>query len=197
MSLELYVGPMYAGKTTKLLSMFKTSTESKKLIINYDIQSNAINKIRLHKLETHDKDVNLTELEVYHVCSLECFYTTINYSYNRLQNIFHKSNEIYINECQFFPNLKHYVLKMLSDNKKVYLYGLDGDYKQELFGQTLELVPYCSKIEKLNGKCQWCQKRSILTHRTSSHSEQYLPNDEFYVPLCFSCYKNTENNKVV
>ena len=79
----------------------------------------------------------------------------VNYYYN----MFHESCDIYINECQFFPDLKVFVLDMMSLNKNVYIYGLDGDFKQDIIGQTLELIPYCSRIEKKNWNMN-CVKRN-------------------------------------
>ena len=36
MSLEIYIGPMYAGKTTKLMNLYEQSTNS--IIIDYILE---------------------------------------------------------------------------------------------------------------------------------------------------------------
>ena len=42
---------------------------------------------------------------------------------------------VYINEAQFFEDLYLFVKQMLFNKKDIYIYGLDGDYKQEKIGK--------------------------------------------------------------
>ena len=39
MSLELYLGPMYAGKTTKMIKMFHNSPLSHKIAVDFNTES--------------------------------------------------------------------------------------------------------------------------------------------------------------
>ena len=70
----------------------------------------------------------------------------------------------------------------------VYLFGLDGDFRQELMGQTMELMPYASKVEKLRGKCSKCDNLAIISHRITKQKQVYLPDERAYIPLCLTCY---------
>ena len=79
----------------------------------------------------------------------------------------------------------------MNEDKNVYLYGLDADFKMELFGQTTMLIPYCSYIEKLTGICQICNNSSIVSHRISLDTQVFLPNAESYIPLCLKCKKES------
>tara|TARA_B100000424_G_scaffold266920_1_gene258823 strand:+ start:502 stop:1026 length:525 start_codon:yes stop_codon:yes gene_type:complete len=172
MSIEIYIGPMFAGKTTKLISMYNENKDSNKVVIDYNKElsiNNLINHTTI-KLEKAYKGPYLSLIQ------------------EKYKNILSKKY-IYINECQFFPDLKTFVLKCLDQNINVYLYGLDGDYKQDLFGQTMELIPYCSYIEKIKGTCQKCTMDSIVSYRTTNDTEIYLPNNNIYIPLCFKCLK--------
>ena len=36
MSIEIYIGPMFAGKTTKLISMYNENKDSNKVVIDYN-----------------------------------------------------------------------------------------------------------------------------------------------------------------
>ena len=51
MSLHIYFGPMYAGKTTKLIGMYNQITDYDKIIIDYDIVENSFNKSRDHVIK--------------------------------------------------------------------------------------------------------------------------------------------------
>lgn len=173
MSIEIYIGPMFAGKTTKLISMYNNNENNSKIVIDYNEQF-CIEKLKNHttiELENVYKGPSLVSIE------------------NKYKNIFSKKY-IYINECQFFRDLKEFALKCLSKNIHIYLYGLDGDYKQDLFGQTMELIPYCSYIEKIKGTCKICTKSSLVSHRTTNETSVYLPNSNLYIPLCLTCLKN-------
>ena len=61
---------------------------------------------------------------------------------------------------------------MLRYRKKIFLYGLDGDYKQEKFGEILDLIPLCDHVEKLKSPCLYCGGIAIFTHRVTRETEQ-------------------------
>ena len=79
----------------------------------------------------------------YQVSSLLDFMETSSNNYK-------SAKVVLINEAQFFPDLYESVLKMLSSNKKVYIVGLDGDFEKNKFGEILDLIPHCDKVQKLN-----------------------------------------------
>ena len=195
MSLEIYIGPMYAGKTTKLIQKYMNEPELNKVIIDYNIQTQKNEQEENHVfhscMQTHDgliapnvykckKLGSLSNIENYQMFSKD----TLDYYYSMYANSCH----VFINECQFFPDLKQFVLSLLRFNINVYLFGLDGDFKQQLMGQTMDLLPYASKIEKLRGKCNKCKNFSIISHRITNDKQIYLPDERAYIPLCLNCY---------
>ena len=94
---------------------------------------------------------------------------------------------VFINEAQFFDNLVPFVLHQLQQNRYVMVSGLDGDYKQQLFGQMAQLIPYCDTIIKLVGRCD-CGKPSIMSKRTAQTQTQTLIGGaESYRPCCRQC----------
>lgn len=186
---------MYSGKTTSLIQQYHNNTSLNKIIIDYNIQSSSKKNDEKYvfntTMETHDgiiapcvyrckRLISLKDEKNYQIYSKE----TLNYYYQSFAHAEH----VYINECQFFPDLKSFVLELLRLNVNVYLFGLDGDYKQNLMGQTFELIPFASKIKKLQGKCSECNKNSVISHRITNDKQVYLPDERAYVPLCLSCY---------
>ena len=176
--LELFIGPMFSGKTSKLLEIYKQSCfcDHKVLVINY-----AQDK-RYHEeyLSTHDK--------IMIPCVSDLF----------LENIFKSKNmddydTVLINEGQFFPDLCTIVKKLVDDKKKiVYVCGLDGDYKREKFGSILDLIPICDNVTKLTSLCFHCKNgtKAVFTHRITNESEQKVIGSNNYIPLCRKCYSN-------
>ena len=180
MVLEIYLGPMYAGKTTKMIEMYNKNKSSHKVAIDFNIDDSPNESIQIKTLYNH----NQNPLKgVYNIKDLIYFME----NYAEMDTV----QYIYINECQFFPNLQYFVFDCLKRNINVYLYGLDADYKQDLFGETALLIPYCNYIEKITGTCSSClEKKSIVSHRITKEAQVYLPNSDSYVPLCLSCYLN-------
>jgi thymidine kinase len=74
---------------------------------------------------------------------------------------------------------------MLEQNKKVYLYGLDGDFNRNKFGQMLDLIPFCDNIQKLHAKCNSCNLDAIFSHRITSESSQVVIGSEHCSQLTF------------
>ncbi len=202
--LELIIGPMYSGKTSKLLEIYKQCEfcDINVAVINY------AEDVRYHDemLSTHDKVmipcVQCTELPTVE----ECIKLVETMSYldknNESSDIFKKKYTTYskisskdtkvilINEGQFFGNLKEFVIEMLYKNKKIYVSGLDGDFKREKFGQILDLIPLCDKVTKLTSLCSICKDGTpgIFSLRLSEEEQQKVIGSDNYIPVCRKCY---------
>lgn len=167
--LEIIIGPMYSGKTTSLIRKYEEIIEKQEeaFVINYSDDQRYHNT----KLSTHDLKM------------IDCIQTKC---LNDLDCI--EEEHILINECQFFSDLYEFVENQLSKEKKIYLYGLDGDFKRKKFGQTLDLIPLCDKILKIKANCNNCENKAIFSHRNSQESQQVLIGNDIYEPLCRGCY---------
>ena len=199
--LSIVVGPMCAGKTTKLIEDYKNFS-GLKVILDFEIGKNKM----LYKsyVETHDgvkepcykcKSLSDTQ-DIYNQSGNFQISHEFSTPYTRhnapdmyiVEDTIFKSNAIFINEAQFFPDLYEFVLAKLKLNKNIYVYGLDGDFQKHKMGQILDLIPHCDNIIKLKSKCL-CGKDAIFTYRDSPETVQYLPNAT-YIPLCRACYNN-------
>ena len=184
-TLELIIGPMFSGKTKLLISRYnELSTSSSTLVINYYKDTRyGINNI--NNIVSHDGEM----IPSVNIILLSNIFEL--YGANELNNV----NYIFINEAQFFPDLKEGVLTLIERyNKHVILCGLDCDYKQEKFGQLWDLIPHADSLVKLYGKCDKCPKKSLYTHRLSKELIQEVVGTTNYIPVCRSCY-NSINNK--
>ena len=97
-----------------------------------------------------------------------------------------------INEGQFFPDLLNSVLRMVDkDMKRVYVCGLDGDFKRRSFGQITELVPHADSVMKLKSLCVICKNGTpaLFSHRIDQENQQVkVLGSDAYQPLCRMCY---------
>ena len=179
-SLQLFVGPMYAGKTSKLIETYEECIDSENRVIVLT-HSDEI-RYSIDKLSTHDQK------------KIECFkYDTILSFINEKADAIKECKVILIDEGQFFKDLLEILPLINQLHKHVYVFGLDGDFKRNKFGQILDLIPHCDRIQKLHAKCNVCSNQAIFSHRTNDSSEQVLiGNESVYQPLCRDCYNSKQ-----
>lgn len=167
--LHLIVGCMFSGKTSELLKIANryNSIRTSVILINFEEDK----RYSSTEIKTHDLySINLPTLFVKKLndCDVD------NYEI------------ICINEAQFFPDLIDFCKILLTKNKKIYISGLDGDFKQEIFGDILYLIPLCNTITKLNAYCKICNNSTLayFTKRISDNKDQKLIGTNEYIPVC-------------
>ena len=179
--LKIILGPMTSGKTTELIKEYNRHNAGgfKCCFINHstDDRYGSGNS----KTSTHNKSV------VNNTFSCEKLdYLMLDES-QRIEPF----DVFFINEGQFFSDLKFYVDYLVNrKNKKVYVCGLDGDFRREKFGTLLDIIPICDDIIKLKALCIECKKsEALFTYRLTNHKEQtVVGGSESYCALCRSCY---------
>ena len=185
--LELIIGPMYSGKTSSLLELYRQFTFRgiKTLVVNYSEDT----RYSETELSTHDKIMipckQANDL-FDDICSFD------NQDENKINKFkdFYNSSVILINEGQFFSDIEDWVKCAVEKyGKRVYVCGLDSDFNREPFGTLLKLVPLCDKITKLQSHCSHCKiKPAIFSHRLTNEKQQKIIGSDSYVPLCRACY---------
>lgn len=190
--LEIILGGMYAGKTSRLVEIYKQCTfcNISVAVINHSID----NRYDEELLSTHDK-IKIPCIKTKRL--FDIWSDSIDMESNvelvpRIRDNFKvsRSSVILINEGQFFPDLEEFVKKLLLNGKKVYVCGLDGDFERKKFGQILDLIPLCDKVTKLTSLCSMCKNGTlgIFSKRISCEQIQTVVGTDNYIPVCRSCY---------
>jgi len=182
--LELIIGPMCSGKTSKLIEIAK---QCKICDISYMVVNHSIDDKRFDNDNTNNNMSSDSLMYTHDKKSIKCIYS------NNLENIICNLlniDVILINEGQFFPDLCETVKKMLLMNKQIYIAGLDGDFERKRFGQIIDLIPLCDKVNKLNSLCGICKDGTsgIFSMRVTKEKEQTVVGSDNYIPVCRSCY---------
>ena len=190
--LELWTGPMYSGKTSKILELYKQFTFCgiSNCVINYEEDKRYHNNM----LSTHDQTM-IPCIQTDYLDKLWCEPIENQRDYDKLKEnyeIVKNADVILINEGQFFPDLYDVVVDMLNCNKKIYICGLDGDFERKKFGQILDLIPLCDKVTKLTSLCSQCKNGTpgIFSMRLTNETAQTVVGSDNYIPVCRKCYKN-------
>lgn len=179
-SIELIIGPMYAGKSTELLKEIRKHKflNKKILIINHTINVRyGTDKIITHDKISCDESIALTNLEDI---------------YNN--NDFSEADVIIIEELQFFKDA-YRIINELADqySKHVICAGLSGDFRREPFGDVCRLIPVADKITHLRAMCSICRDGTPapFTKRfTEDTNTELVGAAETYKAVCRYHYFN-------
>jgi len=137
--LELILGPMFSGKSSRLIQIIrKHRTLNQKILIIKPIIDNRYSNTSY--IVTHDK---VTEPCI--SCS----------NLDSVTNIIDNYDIILIEEGQFFPDIYEYGIEWC-ETKSVYIAGLNGDANKELFGNLYKLISHADEIIFLKALCKTC-----------------------------------------
>lgn len=192
--LEIILGGMYAGKTSRIVEIYKQCKfcNISVAVINHSFD----NRYDEELLSTHDL-VKIPCIKTESLFDIWTDYIDIETNIELIPRFKDKfkvatSSVILINEGQFFNDLEEFVKILLKYNKKVYVCGLDGDFERKKFGQILDLIPLCDKVTKLTSLCSLCKNGTpgIFSKRISSEKQQTVVGSDNYIPVCRNCYEN-------
>lgn len=176
-SISIFMGPMKAAKTTRAIHMAQRYALFCKVIYvnpKVDIRSSdGIVKSRSGLNSTCASVTYLSELE--------------NMSH------FKEAEVVVLDEAQFYPDLKDFVVQN-KDLKIFIISSLDGDYKQEKFGQVWDLIPYAQHVEKLLALCEICRDGTPAVSTITEEAlegqihvvgtEENNKDKDFFIPVC-------------
>jgi thymidine kinase len=193
--LEIILGCMYSGKTSKIVEIYKQCQfcNIPVAVINHSFDKRYDDKM----LSTHDK-VMIPCIQTEKLIDVWYYETMTGVNEEmRLKSLddsvkLINADVILINEGQFFEDLYPTVKHMLEHGKHIYVCGLDGDFERKKFGQLLDLIPLCDKVTKLTSLCSICKNGTpgIFSKRITSEKEQTIIGSDNYIPVCRSCYES-------
>jgi thymidine kinase len=143
--LELFIGPMFSGKSTKLCHelSFYADIGMTVLYVNSldDTRTLGEEKVSTHNSSYTGLSPKITALKSKTLREVDVTdYAVIG-----------------IDESQFFEDLIDVVEEWVTQKHKVvYCAGLDGDRFRKQFGYTLQLIPLANWVTKFNAKCHIC-----------------------------------------
>jgi thymidine kinase len=174
MSLEIVLGPMFSGKSSHALAYARRNIAigKKVLIIKPNIDNRYSNE---QVMITHDNE------------QIPCITWDVTRPILPTQ-VIHQNACIIIEEAQFFKGLKSFVTYVLKAyGRNVMLVGLDGDARQNPFGELLECIPFATSVTKLHALCMVCKNGTIapFTKKKNDDGPQIdVGGADMYLPVC-------------
>jgi thymidine kinase len=190
--LEIIKGPMFSGKTTRLMDIHKKYSFCgiKTMVINYAKD----NRYSDEMLSSHDKVMIpcVKSLLLKNIVDCTDKFTDIASEY---YSDFIEAKVILINEGQFFEDIVEWVTTAVEQyHKKVYICGLNSDFKRKKFGKWLDLEAISDNVVMLHSFCSHCKKKqAIFSHRLTKEDNLELIGSDCYIPVCRSCYNYLSN----
>ena len=183
--LELILGPMFSGKTSTLKKIYDQCIYCNipVVVINYEADNRYCDA---SFMSTHDKVM------------IPCIKgVSILEILEKNKEKVSESEVILINEGQFFEDI-HKVIHLVENlHKRVYICGLDGDFKKNKIGSLLDLIPHCDNVYKLKSLCSECRdgKSGLFSYRITDETQQVVIGVENYKPVCRACFERLSNAK--
>lgn len=175
----LFTGPMFSGKSTKLMQQLERDVLSNKKVIlirpkiddrgmfsHSPIIENKYNKI------TFDQQ------------------TTSKFEEGEPITYLHKYDSIFVDEFFMIQNA-YIVASVFGWSKDIYYSGLLASAECEVFEEGIKLLPYCDNIKKFNGVCTKCgsQLGNYSFKYQKADSPIAVGGKDEYTVLCQKCYE--------
>ncbi|OGG01912.1 hypothetical protein A2Z33_01590 [Candidatus Gottesmanbacteria bacterium RBG_16_52_11] len=180
--LTVMAGPMFAGKTTKLLTLFSILSKLNYSILCFKAESRKVSG--MGHTNSHDER------------PLPVIYISMDEPEKILQYVGRDGiQKVIIDAVHFFPKAR--ILKvidaLLSAGIDVWVNGLIFDYRKEEFGATRELFRRADEAMELFSVCVRCGSKAEHTERISGGLEQSLgttgTRKAQYIPVCAKCHR--------
>jgi len=180
MSLEIIIGPMFAGKSSALLSRIR---RSKAIGKNVMVITSSLDKRYSVEpaLMSHDKE----SVAAIAVAKLMSCLQDDDIQRSKLLD----ADLVVIEEAQFFPDLLQFVEVVLALDKNLVVCGLDGDTAAKPFGQVLDCIPLADSVVKMTALCERCGDGTpaiftALRSPIAVEGQIKVGASETYIPVC-------------
>ena len=180
--IELIIGPMFSGKSTRLIELMRKYV--------YKAKKTIMVKFFADQRYTEKSEVVTHDLIKYD--SINC--KILRDSFDTLKQY----DVIGIDEGQFFEDLVEVCEELALMGKIVLIAALNGDFRMEPFPVIQRIISKSDKIKLLKAYCFNCHKDAKFSLRIVQSNETVLIGaGEAYKPACRECHKyfSTEREK--
>ena len=185
MSLELIIGPMFAGKSSALQSIVR---RRKAIGWNVLVVKHTVDVRYLEPSSTENNVVINHDNQACPAIARDSLLGLIEL------DVFRDARLIIVEEGQFFTDIVSFVLEAVETHgKDVVVVGLDGDAHRKPFGKILELIPLADEVQRLFALCKLCGDGTAarftcaVDSKTAAATLGGKPNvggEDSYMPLC-------------
>jgi|TARA_B100000085_G_C18560731_1_gene519443 thymidine kinase len=177
--LIIYTGPMFGGKTTKLLAALERyQYQNKRTALfkpNMDVRYSK-DKVVTHRGQHHKSLLARTGEDI--IRSAE------------------QADVIAVDEMFMIPGSAKALLKLFSQGKTILVSTLQLSSHPSALEEVSEIMPWATRIQICPAVCSKCDRDAYYTRRLVDGDDTVqVGGQESYEPLCFYHYSEIENIK--
>lgn len=176
--LYLILGPMFSGKTSRLIEKIR----------KYNFNSKNIVIVKFRKdFNTKDNELITHDNVKYKCLCCSCLI-------EKLEDL-KKYDVVGIDDGHLFKDLPDIAEYLAATGKIVIVSALNADYKMEPFDNISKIIPKVDKIKLLKAFCFYCHKDATCSLKINDSTDKN-ENENSYKPLCRNCYRFFNNFKI-
>lgn len=171
--IELILGPMFSGKSTRLIELMRKYVyKAKKTIM-----------VKFYADQRYSEKSEVVTHDLIKYDSIDC--KILKDSFDTLKQY----DVIGIDEGQFFADLVEVCEELALMGKIVLIAALNGDFRMEPFPVIQRIIAKADKIKLLKAYCFNCHKDAKFSLRIVQSNETVLIGaGEAYKPACRECH---------
>jgi len=185
-SLHVICGPMFAGKTSALISIIKKFEKTHRIAVfkhTLDKRFDAINLVTHDKVEAPAQPV----LSTYEILRNRCL---------------HNAQIVCIDETQFFDHtIVEVCFALMRQGIMVVCAGLDLNFRAEPFGSMDKLMCLAHSVTKLTSSCELCGEEARFSQRLTNDTPScyyeatiMVAGSDRYQARCARCFEICTNS---
>lgn len=186
MSLTIITGPMYAGKSSRLISMCLSNVIAGNKVMAFKPSTD--NRYERDYIVTHTMD-KFSSIPIDPAKPYSCMPYIVDMSKDSPVNV------LAFDECQFFDKYRfaQFITQLLYIDKtySIICAGLSSDSDGRPFGAMPDILCIADEIISLKAVCSSCKRidAATRTYRKGPYSQQTLVGgQEAYSAMCYSCW---------
>jgi thymidine kinase len=171
--IEVICGGMFSGKTEELIRRLRRAKIAKLSVVIFKPQLDS--RFKKEHIVSHNK----TEME-----------SILIEDPTKILKLAINCQVVGIDETQFFDNkIIEVCQKLVKDNKRIIIAGLDKDYQGKPFKPMPQLMAEADYLDKLRAICTRCGSPASYSQRITQDLEKIVLGElDKYEPRCRGCF---------
>lgn len=186
MSIRVFQGPMWSGKTSELIYAIR------------DAQSKAGDAKVIAVKHSRDDRYDATEIVSHNGVRCKAIAVPELKVLKQIIDYWPHIQYIFVDEIQFFPDAPDFCHEMRDMDRHITVAGLDLDFRRKPFPVMPKLANMANNCDTLRATCSDCGQGAPYTHlfktpKTTEKINIIIGGADKYMPLCEDCYDKHNN----